>query len=126
MKIPDNIIQQCFDHGLECYPEEACGFISGPEGENPESFSVHPMENIINRLHQEDPENHPRTAKDGYMIDPLEQLKLERQLRKAVIKSGSSTTVTRMWVPIFQKKISKMLFGKAGRAIPAWSTLFAG
>ena len=122
MKIPDNIIQQCFDHGLECYPEEACGFISGPEGENPESFSVHPMENIINRLHQEDPENHPRTAKDGYMIDPLEQLKLERQLRKAVIKSGSSTTVTRMWVPIFQKKISKMLFGTAGRAIPASST----
>ncbi|MDP7407398.1 MAG: hypothetical protein QF495_11690, partial [SAR324 cluster bacterium] len=64
MKIPDNIIQKCFDHGLECYPEEACGFISGPEGGNPESFSVHPMENIINRLHQEDPENHPRTAKD--------------------------------------------------------------
>ena len=60
MKIPDIIIQQCFDHGLECYPEEACGFISGPEGENPESFSVHPMENIINRLHQQDPENHPR------------------------------------------------------------------
>ena len=83
MKIPDNIVQQCFDHGLECYPEEACGFISGPEGENPESFSVHPMENIINRLHQEDPENHPRSAKDGYMINPLEQLKLERQLTES-------------------------------------------
>ena len=83
MKIPDNIIQQCFDHGLECYPEESCGFISGPEGENPESFSVHPMENIINRLHQQDPENHPRSAKDGYMIDPLEQLKLERQLKES-------------------------------------------
>ena len=82
MKIPDNIIQQCFDHGLECYPEEACGFISGSERENPESFSVHPMENIINRLHQQDPENHPRSAKDGYMIDPLEQLKLERQLKE--------------------------------------------
>ena len=122
MKIPDNIIQQCYDHGLECYPEEACGFISGPEGENPESFSVHPMENIINRLHQEDPENHPRTAKDGYMIDPLEQLKLERQLKESVIKSGLSITVTRMWEPIFQKKISKMLFGTAGSAIQASST----
>ena len=122
MKIPDNIIQQCFDHGLECYPEEACGFISGPEGENPESFSVHPMENIINRLHQEDPENHPRTAKDGYMIDPLEQLKLERQLKE----SGHQIRVIYHSHPdvgaYFSEKDIEDAFGTAGRAIPAWST----
>ena len=83
MKIPERFLQQCFNHGIECYPEEACGFISGTQGEKGECVKVHPMGNIINRLHQQDPQNHPRTARDGYMIDPLKQIKLERELKES-------------------------------------------
>ena len=42
---------------------------------------VWPMRNIMNDLH-EGPKLNPRTARDGYLIDPLEQLKLERFLKK--------------------------------------------
>ena len=36
----------------------------------------------MNELHEEDPEQYPRTARDGYMIDPREQMILERSLKK--------------------------------------------
>ncbi len=50
------------------YPEETCGFVfsSGDE------LLVVPMENIQNRLHAEDPETHPRTARRAYCFDPVE------------------------------------------------------
>ena len=44
--------------------------------------TVHPMRNIMNELHEEDPEQYPRTGRDGYMIDPREHMKLERSLKK--------------------------------------------
>ena len=37
---------------------------------------------LMNELHEKDPAQYPRTARDGYVIDPLEQLKLERSLKK--------------------------------------------
>ena len=39
------------------------------------------MENIMNRLHEQDPDSFPRNASDGYMIAPSSQLKLERILK---------------------------------------------
>ena len=80
--IPSGLLHECFIHGQECYPEEACGFISGFPGEKGVCTRVHRMENILNRLHEEDPVRFPRNAREGYFIDPLSHLKLERELKE--------------------------------------------
>ncbi len=88
MYLPENLLQQCFAHGLKCYPDEACGFISGLRDQPDSWIAVYRMLNIMNTLHEKDPEEYPRTNRDGYLIDPLSQLKLERELkvRGAAIK----------------------------------------
>ena len=69
-------------HGVEAYPEETCGFIVGKREDQDSLETVLPMRNIMNELHEEDPEQYPRTARDGYMIDPREQIILEHSLKK--------------------------------------------
>ena len=82
MVIPEKILHECHAHGVEAYPEETCGFILGNRDDPDSLETVLPMRNIMNELHEEDPEQYPRTARDGYMIDPREQMKLERSLKK--------------------------------------------
>ena len=50
------------------YPDETCGLVLA-EGSN---VIVRPMRNIQNRLHAEDPKEHPRTARTAYCFDPME------------------------------------------------------
>ena len=83
MQIPAQILAQCHAHGVEAYPEETCGFIVGNLDDTESLETVYPMRNIMNELHKEDPEQFPRTGRDGYMIDPREHMKLERSLKKA-------------------------------------------
>ena len=82
MRIPENILAECHAHGVEAYPEESCGFIVGNLEDDETLEKVYPMQNIINKLHKEDPEKYPRTGRNGYVIDPSEHLKLERYLKK--------------------------------------------
>jgi len=82
MVIPENILSQCHKYGVDAYPEEACGFIVGNR-ENPDSLeTVLPMRNIMNEMHLKYPEQYDRTAQDGFMIEPREQMILERSLKK--------------------------------------------
>ena len=83
MRISKQILAECHAHGVEAYPEEACGFIVGNLDDTESLEAVYPMRNIINELHKEDPEKFQRTGRDGYVIDPHEHLKLERSLKKA-------------------------------------------
>ena len=59
------------------YPEETCGFLfarkDGTNGGGDGDLIVVPMENIQNRLHQEDPETHTRDARRAYYFDPIER-----------------------------------------------------
>ena len=82
MEIPEEILAECHAHGVDAYPEETCGFITGNRDDPNSLETVWPMRNIMNELHEKDPAQYPRTARDGYIIDPLEQLKLERSLKK--------------------------------------------
>ncbi len=82
MEIPEEILAECHAHGVDAYPEETCGFITGNRDDPNSLEAVWPMRNIMNELHEKDPAQYPRTARDGYVIDPLEQLKLERSLKK--------------------------------------------
>ncbi len=82
MQIPSELLNRCFRQGIECYPEEACGLLSGPEeGDGLSGF--HPFPNELGRLHAEDPEKYPRGPREGYYLDPLAFLKLDRELRAA-------------------------------------------
>ena len=77
--IPPHLLKACFEHGAGTYPDEGCGVLSGPaEGDALDAF--YPVENIINRLHAEDPKGYPRTAREGYVLDPGRMMKLEREL----------------------------------------------
>lgn len=77
--IPPALLLQCFAHGAETYPEEGCGVLSGPdEGDTVDGW--HPIANVLNRMHAEDPERYPRTGSDGYFMDPGEMMRLEKSL----------------------------------------------
>ena len=79
------ILEQCYALGIASYPEEACGMISGKVSNVYHLSQVHSMKNVMNDYHEKDPEMYPRTNRNAYMIDPLEQLKLERDLKKKEI-----------------------------------------
>lgn len=80
LTIPRDLLERCYAHGAGTYPEEGCGVLSGPaEGDGVDAW--HPIANVLNRMHAEDPERYPRTGSDGYFMDPAEMMRLERALK---------------------------------------------
>ena len=62
MEIPEEILAECQAHGVDAYPEETCGFISGNRDDPNSLETVWPMRNIMNELHEKDPAQYPRTC----------------------------------------------------------------
>ena len=58
---------------LKDYPDECCGLVT-MEGEGAQV--VHACDNIQNKLHAQDPVEHPRKAKTAYRMDDLQVLKI--------------------------------------------------
>jgi len=83
LNIPPEVLDACFAHGAEGYPEEVCGILAGPENEPQRVTAAHRIPNVLNQKHAEDPKGFPRTAREGYLLDPLEHMKLERRLNGA-------------------------------------------
>ncbi len=65
MKLSKDTIAKLYAHALEDYPYECCGIVTGTDIEQ----NVRKCENIQNRLHTEDPVNHPRDARTAYSIE---------------------------------------------------------
>ena len=82
MRIPSHLLKLCFAEGAARYPEEACGLLSGPSSEPEALAEFHPIANQLNRMHELDPVRYPRTARDGYYLDPMTLLKTERSLKE--------------------------------------------
>jgi len=61
------------------YPEEICGMVVGRPGA-PDTYGVRPVPNIANREPQDDPGGRPRDARTAYKMDPLEQLRVLREV----------------------------------------------
>jgi len=80
MKIEHFILEQCYAHGIDTYPKEACGLISGPIDQEELLLKVHRISNVMDEYHALNPKQYPRTNSDGYMIDPEEYIKLEDRL----------------------------------------------
>ena len=81
MKIPIEILNRCYAHAIEAYPEEACGFISGSTGIKDALNSVHKMKNVMSDYHAQEPEIFKKTNLEGFMIDFREHGKLEKRLK---------------------------------------------
>ncbi len=61
--------RQIYEHARKDYPAECCGIVvEGAKG----AHRVHPCENIQDRLHARNPEEHPRTSRNAYRMDDLE------------------------------------------------------
>ncbi|MBA2665100.1 MAG: Mov34/MPN/PAD-1 family protein [Bradymonadaceae bacterium] len=56
------------------YPEEGCGLLLQDASG---AYRVHTCENLANKYHAMDPESYPRTARDFYMLNPIEFVKAE-------------------------------------------------
>lgn len=68
-------LDQIAKHAADHYPDEACGFLIGPKGQEAVTEFL-PCKNIYNDMHAKYPETYPRTAKTAYLIDPKEQQKV--------------------------------------------------
>jgi len=106
MKIEPFILEQCYAHGIDTYPKEACGLISGPIDQEELLLKVHRISNVMDKYHALYPKQYPRTNRDGYMIDPKEYIKLEDRLTQ----QGQKVKVvyhTHIGIGAFFSKIDK-------------------
>ena len=70
MEYEPELLRGILAHAVRCYPVEGCGLVfAGPRGAR-----ALPVENALDRYHARDPVRFPRTARTGYLMDPLRQL----------------------------------------------------
>lgn len=65
MKLSPESIETIFKQAVSEYPSECCGIVTGTEDRQ----AAHPLKNIQEKLHAEDPETHPRTSREAYAVD---------------------------------------------------------
>jgi proteasome lid subunit RPN8/RPN11 len=65
------ILDELHAHALETYPEECCGFVSGPATEPKRLTRAVREVNEANKFHKLDPETFPRTARTYFKINEL-------------------------------------------------------
>jgi proteasome lid subunit RPN8/RPN11 len=77
--LPETVLHEIRSHALESVPEECCGLVFGSVGvarDGEGRFQrVYRCHNVMDRMHQEDPESFPRTNCEGFYIDPAELLR---------------------------------------------------
>ena len=56
-------------HAQADYPAECCGILACGAGGG---YRIHPCRNIQDRLHQKDPDAHPRSSRTAYRMDDLQ------------------------------------------------------
>lgn len=65
--IPASVLSACYADARRCYPNEACGLLSGPR-DTATVDEVRVCENQQDRLHERDPATHTRTARSAYTL----------------------------------------------------------
>ena len=69
LSLPTRDLDRIWAQAVSEYPAECCGVLTAREGRD---VRVHPCQNIQDRLHAEEPEQHPRDARTAYYIEPQE------------------------------------------------------
>ncbi len=65
-------LEKIYSLARQSYPDECCGLIL--------KQGIRPCKNIQNELHQSDPVNYPRSAREGFIFSPEDSLFLSRNL----------------------------------------------
>jgi proteasome lid subunit RPN8/RPN11 len=65
------LLAELHQHALECYPNECCGFISGPRDEPQQLRKAQRETNEADKFHKLDPITFPRTGKTYFKINEL-------------------------------------------------------
>ncbi|MFQ5509130.1 MAG: Mov34/MPN/PAD-1 family protein [Leptospirillia bacterium] len=92
LTVSSAVLAQAFSHCEGTYPDEGCGVLVGPAGED-RAVLFEPCGNIQNQMHGQDPVRYPRDARTAYLIDPQDLFRLTHRLReegmsfKAVVHS---------------------------------------
>jgi proteasome lid subunit RPN8/RPN11 len=71
LRIPRAVLAEIDAHALECYPNESCGFVSGPADDAPALDRAIRETNEADKYHALDPERFPRTARTYFKINEL-------------------------------------------------------
>jgi proteasome lid subunit RPN8/RPN11 len=75
LSIPASVLSELEAHALETYPNECCGFVSGPAAE-PLVLDAYVREvNEADKYHKLDPITFPRTARTYFKINELRAAK---------------------------------------------------
>jgi proteasome lid subunit RPN8/RPN11 len=82
MRLSQEAIDTITKQAIAEYPSECCGIVTGMDT----VLRVHPLVNIQERLHAEDPETHPRTSREAYAVDRNE---VERIIGEAANRGES-------------------------------------
>ena len=83
LQLPAAILAELHAHALEAYPEECCGFVSGPAAEPKRLTKAVREANEANKFHKLDPETFPRTARTYFKINELRAARAFDQGEKA-------------------------------------------
>lgn len=78
-EFPPAVLREIARQAAAGYPEEICGMIIG-RPDATETYAIRQVTNVANREPQEDPAKVPRDARTAYKMDPLEQLKVLREV----------------------------------------------
>ena len=80
IKISQEILQAMYKHAQETYPSECCGFLLGEKGGD-NIGTIRRLNNMYDEYHARDPQTYARTSKTAYLIEPIEILKVQREMR---------------------------------------------
>jgi proteasome lid subunit RPN8/RPN11 len=75
LQLPAAVLKQLHEHALECYPNECCGFVSGPAAEAKQLTKALREVNEADKFHKLDPVTFPRTARMYFKINELRAAK---------------------------------------------------
>lgn len=79
LELRADVLNEIVRHAESGYPEEVCGMVIG-RPEAPETHRVRHVRNVANQEPQEDPGGVLRDARTAYKMDPLEQLRILREV----------------------------------------------
>jgi proteasome lid subunit RPN8/RPN11 len=71
LEISSQLMAELEAHALSTYPDECCGFVSGPAWEPNQLTASQREENEADKYHKLDPETFPRTARTYFKINEL-------------------------------------------------------
>ncbi len=71
----DTILDDLVDWVEQAYPEEGCGLVLRDEETG--EYRVLECDNLADKYHEMDPDQYPRTAREFYVIDPMEFVRAE-------------------------------------------------